>query len=227
MTEIDSMNEPKPRWYRFRLQTICLAVITLGFLGTVVLLLLPNRQLEAVAAIEAKGGSVGEQGNPLYLRHLRRAAGYYSRVGLVIIRSNESAQYLDAFPALWHLSLDGPEITDKVIDSIKEFPEIRNVMFYNTSITGSNLQELLSLPKLNTLQITTVQISRELVLALSKLKNPPHISLCVGGFDDEDLNQLRKIPISTLWVENSKITNDGMTSLEDYSVLEYLGLAHA
>jgi hypothetical protein len=218
------LSKAKPRWYRISLPTLLWIVFALGVLSIAAVILFPNRQLRAVAAIESKDGMVGLQKNPIYLRHLRSAAGYYAKVDVAMVASNESVQYLDAFPKLKVLTLIGPGITDEAILSLKGLPEVVYLDLNNTSITGSNLDEIQSLPKLKILGIQKRIISKELVDALARLNNPPHINLSVGGIDDEDLKRLKNLPFDSLWIESSKVTDEGMAHFEEYSEMHDLSL---
>jgi hypothetical protein len=173
MSEKDQNMIAKSPWYRIRLKTIFLG----GFFGVLILVLafaflFPNKQRQAIAAIEAEGGllsynSQAEDRN-IFIRVFQHLSNSYSpEVSNVVIASDESIKYMAAFPEVTELGLHGMKISDQALQSLKNYPQIKTLRLHDTAITGSSLAELKMLPNLQSLEIRQSAISKELIDALN------------------------------------------------------------
>jgi hypothetical protein len=249
--------EKKPLRKRIRPMMLIVGGAVLILLA-VVAFLWPNQRRSAIAAIEADGGLLNykssDRGSGIFSRFMERLKFWNnssSDISNVVIASDNTIKYFAAFPEVEELHLNGPNVTDEALLSLKDFPQITSLRISRTSIKGTSFGELRKLPRLRRLYIAQPAISAEMIDALnavapmpeklsaimpfatsgnedseaaSKLSCRWYITLGTSDISDETLSRLKKLPVAHLTIRGSSISDRGMESLVELPVLTQLDL---
>jgi len=149
---------PKRRWYQFRLRTLLLLVVlvSVGMSWFTVKLHRARRQRAAVQGILGSGGSVlydydyvddgrvtlgGQPPGPAWLRETL-GVDFFCDVKTVLLLSDAGAEHLEGLTSVEWVVLDGPGVTDAVLDRLKGASRLRHLILVDTSVTDEGVKEL-------------------------------------------------------------------------------------
>jgi hypothetical protein len=190
-----------------------------------------EQQRRLISAVAAEGGEAGYTVSRVisdfpvfdFIGNKRRE--WFPKIGWATFVVDESTVHLPELPDLSRLRLKGAKITDKATMGLARCAELDDLSIERTSITDSGISELRRLPKLYRLTLDAPALSDRMIAALSRIAPPGGIAIKTCHVTDDTLVRLGQIPLTRLYVEDSKITDIGLAALEKQSRLFALRLS--
>jgi internalin A len=123
------------------------------------------------------------------------------------------------------LSLEGPRITDEIMELVGTLTELRGLMLQDTRVTDAGVRAIAHLRRLKTLDLDGVQITDEGLSALASLETLRSLSLRDTRVTERGFEYLRRLTkLRELSLQDMTIGHRAMTSLEGIDGLEYIRL---
>lgn len=145
-------------------------------------------------------------------------------ITLLRIKKDQSASQFRFFPKLRSVSLDGPMITDNVIEPLRKMPTLSYMTMKQTSITDDGLRELAKSRSIRSLTFQDREITRSLVDAIYEFPALQTLSLKTP-VDVEELRLLTNLPkLTTLSLSDLVVSEHGVELLNDFRRIGALSL---
>jgi internalin A len=120
------------------------------------------------------------------------------------------------------LNLAGTSVSDAGLPRLAQFPNIEELSLWNTKV-GGGMRSLAMLPKLRSLNLNSVRLTREDFKQLNELTKLRWLDLTRTGFDSVD--SIRSLSgLHTLRIGNNKLTDASFNTILQFKTLEILDL---
>lgn len=217
----DASDVAGPRRKRLRLWlallTTLVVVLSLAVLCVPFIKTYQMRQLVASAGGDYELGASGDL--PAWLQNVDLLKG----VELIDLSNSprvddEFVRKLAGSPvaqSLIQLDLSGTRITDATAETLIEFSRLDSVSLSRTELSDTGMRLLSRLTRLNYLGLCATRITDEGLASLASLKRLDSLLLSGTEVTDEGLQSLAGLPLTVLWLGNTRITDDGIEIVAD------------
>jgi len=126
---------------------------------------------------------------------------------------------------LYSLSLANTLVRDEALNFFSELTSLGVLELDNTWITNEGLDGLPPLPKLTTIRLRQSRITDEGLKALRRHPSLLHVYLTSSRITDAGLKHFSGLAIRSLYLQNTKVRNEGLSFLRDLPDLTTLDLS--
>lgn len=129
-------------------------------------------------------------------------------------------------PGLQVLNLEETDLDDAGLAHIcKTFPDLTSLQLgHDRRITASGLAATSSLPRLQLLDLTGIRVDRQALQAIAANGKINRLSLDRSGITDDDLPILRSLPLVSLALRGTNVSDEGLTALSSIKSLRLLSV---
>ena len=114
-----------------------------------------------------------------------------------------------------NLGLQGTNVTDAVLSTLKDIPTLVNLNLRGTKVTDAGLDNLKGLNNLLQLHLENTAITDAGLARLNRLTNLNYLNLYGTAVTDSGLDQLKPLTdLQSLYVWQTKVTSNGVAKLQ-------------
>jgi hypothetical protein len=133
--------------------------------------------------------------------------------------------YLRDLP-LTNLVLANTAITDKGMENVANIKSLQFLSLDGTVVTGESLKILNKLPNLQGLHLNGTKVRDGDLALLEPLRSLKDLDVANCSISDAAAPELARLPIETLDLKSSRLTNKGLEILSTSKTLRYLSLCN-
>lgn len=136
--------------------------------------------------------------------------------------SGTGMAYLGAFPNLQSLSIGGPRISADALMAIGKSPSLKSIDLTNSAANDQVVSELSRIPHLQTLKLDGTQLTGGAAVGLGSMQELTDLSLIGTSVDDQVVASLTTLPLRSLDLSKTAITDASLASIQKIETLESL-----